>query len=563
MNKHWQICPQISQGGIDKHLDFDPVVLQLLHNRGLHGKEIDNFFNDDLLHDPFLFKNMESACKLVIKHIKQGDKIAIVGDYDADGVTAAVVLKEVLDILHAKTEIYIPSRLKDGYGLNQRIIDKVIEADCKLLITVDNGIRSKQEVSYAKSKGLSVIVTDHHVMPSADDLPDCLIIDPISDNYPFKYLAGVGVSFKLSVALISLSNIDNQTKEKIINKVLDLVAIGTIADCVSLLNENRNLVKLGLRLINIKPRLGIKELARAANVDFPLNEWNIGWQIVPRLNVAGRLDHANTSYKLLLTEDREEAIALANHLNEQNIVRQSITKKITEYCEKLIYSKMKDDKILVLLSPDIEKQGAESWAEGVIGLVAGRLVEKYGKPALVICSSQGQLKGSARSIDEFNIVQALDEVNEHLVRYGGHKMAAGFTVKPEKLKDFVLAIKMIAEQKIDKELIPKIMIEAELTLEQINANLLDQLEKFAPFGQENPEPIFVSYNVKIDNCIAMGLSNQHLKMHFGQLEAVAFSIKPEWSKLKIGDNINIAYTLSWNEFNGRKKIQLKIIDLQL
>ncbi|MFH0840451.1 MAG: single-stranded-DNA-specific exonuclease RecJ, partial [bacterium] len=409
----WQNYQKIDPAWQAEHSEYHPIVLQLLYNRGItKAEEIKEFLGDEQVwHDPFLFRNMQAACDLIIRHIKDGNKIVVYGDYDADGVTSSVVLVEVLNILKAKAEVWIPSRVLHGYGMNKDIIKELAERDIKLIISVDNGIRSKEEVALAKELGMEVIVTDHHTAPSDEnDLPDCLIIDPIleQETYPFKYLSGVGVAFKLASALTELTKIDDKTKQNIKEKVLDVLAIGTVADCVKLYGENRLFVRQGLEMINKRRRLGLVELIRVAGIKDKINEWNIGWQISPRLNVAGRLDHANTAFELLITNNKEEAQSLAKRLHEKNIARQEITNKIAEQCQAMVEKDQQDDSILVCVEPESD----EPWPEGVIGLVAGRLTERYSKPALVISKldtpgSNSKFKGSARSIEQFSVVDAL------------------------------------------------------------------------------------------------------------------------------------------------------------
>lgn len=566
MEKQWNLPENLNN--ILQLPDFDPVVLQLLAQRGITTQpEIEDFFNSPDLLDPFLFQNMRSAVDLIIKHIKAGNRIAIVGDYDADGVTSSAVLVEIFSLLKAKMQVWIPSRLGEGYGLNKRIIDEIITQDHKLMITVDNGIKSKEEIAYAQAKGLETIVTDHHLGPEHNsDLPDCLIINSSlpAEPYPFKKLAGVGVAFKLACALVDASTLSERTKYKIKEKVVDLVAIGTIGDCVSVLGENRSLIKRGLAEINKRSRRGIVELLRVAMVKAPFTEWHVSWQIVPRLNVAGRLDHANSAYEILLAHNRHEAKALAIELNHKNIIRQNITREIVESCDQIVQNQLMSDKALILLSPDIKEQSAITWPEGVIGLVAGRIVEHYSKPSLVICKSHGKLKGSARSIPNFNIVDALAQLSDNLERFGGHQMAAGFTVKDDKLDNFIAQFKLLANQQLqDHDLIPQLKINAKLKLEQINEILVDQLNKLAPFGQDNPTPVFISQDLIINDLIALGADQKHLKIRLGNLWAIGFNLLPQWKNLKINDKIDIVYNLEYNEFNGKKSIQAKLIDLKL
>jgi len=572
ITKQWQVASLITPE-VQKNLNsYSPLVAQLLFNRGIENESLARrFFSADWqldAHNPFSFKDMQSAVEMLVRHIKNGDLIAVAGDYDADGVTASAVVAETIKAIKGKVEVWIPSRLGEGYGLSKLIVDQVIEAGAKLLITVDNGVRAVTEVAYAREKGLEVIVTDHHTSPEGEAIPEPPLINPIleRDNYPFKYLAGVGVAFKLMAGLLAESTLSDVQKERLLGKVLDLVALGTVADCVSLTGENRSLVKRGLLELNKLERPGIRALIARTPIKGVISEWHVGWQIAPRLNVAGRMEHANTALALLMTDNQKEADSLAEKVNNQNSQRQSETARIVEYCEQYIETHLMSDKLLIVISPDLATiPDTDKWLEGVIGLVAGRLCEKYSRPVLVICQSEGQIKGSGRSIESFNVVGFLGNFQEYLVRFGGHKMACGFTVKNKKaLNEFVIKARDLANEQIDlKDLTPRIKIEAEVDLVDINKEFLDNLERFAPFGQGNPLPQFVSRGVRLVDLISLGSESQHWKMRFGSLWAVAWSGAKRWPELTLGQQLDIVYTAEWNEFNGYKNIQLKIVDIKI
>ncbi|MFA6306269.1 MAG: single-stranded-DNA-specific exonuclease RecJ [Patescibacteria group bacterium] len=572
MSSRWELKPVIDNDFIKKNPEYNKIILQLLFNRRLTDKpEIESFFQPDKigLSDPFLFKDMEAAAALAIKHIKEQNLIVVYGDYDADGVTATAALIEILNIFKARAGVYIPGRASEGYGLNKKAIDQLIKIGAKLIITVDNGIRNKEEAAYAESLGLDIIITDHHEPPpDKNDWPDCLIINPKAEDYAYKDLAGVGVAFKFIQGLIKLSKLDEQLKNKLAEKVLDLVAIGTVADMVSLLGENRTLVSRGLEIINRRKRLGIDELIKIAQTNGygnkKINSFHIGWQISPRLNSAGRLDHANTAYELLITKDKDEALAIAKKLNIKNGDRQKITENITAYCREIIEEKMSGDKILIVCSPNIADASAESWPEGVVGLVAGRLCDEYARPVLAITKIKNEIKGSGRSIDEFNIMEAIEESGRYLEKFGGHAAACGFTLKNEEvLEEFAEEMKKIAGKALAKvELVSKILIEAEINLPDINDELLEALEKFEPFGEDNDKPKFLSKGLEIADKINMGANAQHIKFRFGSIWAVAFSQAENLKDLKIGDKVDAVYYLEFNEFNGRRTAQMKIVDIR-
>ncbi len=575
MKKLWQVYPKIQEDFKIKHPDINPVILQLLKNRKVKEEDFAWFLDPkfDSIPDPFLFKDMEKAVNIIISHIKERNKILIYGDYDADGITSTAILFEVLDTLHARIDAYMPDRASEGYGLNKAAIEKFAQEDVKLIITVDNGIRNKAEVEFAQSLGLEIIVTDHHVFPEdKNDWPGCLIINPAhpEDNYPYKNLAGVGVAFKLASALTHHSKLNKEDKAKLLRKQLDLVALGTVADLVPLLGENRALVKKGLEVMNSglgffhRGRLGLKQLIKESGLDLQrdLETWNISFQLAPRLNASGRLKHANTAFDLLTSKDKVEAKELSQELNLRNQKRQSITQEIVSEALNNIKDQENDMSVVAL--------GTENyWNEGVIGLVAGRLNDKYYKPALVITQIKGKdgnltFKGSGRSIAEFNLMETLEDLSEYLDKYGGHPLACGFSVySREKLDKFISNFKKIAEEKLaGKKLLPKISIDIELDIIDLSPELLVELDKLRPYGQNNSRPSLVSYNQKIDDIVFMGTKKQHIKFKFGETWGIAFGQSEKYKDLVLGDSVDVIYSPEFNHFNGSVSIQLKIIDLQ-
>ena len=572
MQNKWQLKPKLSAEFAKQQIEYGKIIAQLFFNRGLiQKKDIKLFLNSSSadLADPFLFKDMAAAADLTIKHIKAREPIVVYGDYDADGVTAAAVLTEILNTFKAKASVYIPGRISEGYGLNKKAIEAFAKKAVKLIITVDNGIRNKKEVVYAASLGLDIIVTDHHEVPaSRDDWPDCLIINPKADDYPDKFLAGVGVAFKFAKALIERSKLDDNLKVKLEDKILDLVAVGTVADMVSLVGENRILVKAGLKIINQRKRTGLDELIKVSQINSngerEIKAWNIGWQLAPRLNSAGRMDHANTAYELLITKGKTEAREIAQKLNEKNQARQKITEEIFAVAQKMVEGKMLDDKILVVVCPGKDGRGNRPWPEGVMGLVAGRLCEAYSRPALVITKFDKEIKGSGRSIEEFNIIRAVEQLSQHLKKFGGHAAACGLTLKSrEDLGEFSKKIKaMAAKELAGAELAPKILIEAEISTAEITSELVETLAEFEPFGEENDRPKFLSRGLKIMDKVNMGANAQHIKFRFGNLWAVGFCQAENCKNFKIGDQVDAVYYLEFNEFNGRRSVQMKIVDIR-
>lgn len=599
--KQWKLCDKAPDDFLSSKPDLSPTVLQLLYNRGItEDSALESFLHDSLpaekmldiagtpdlrFYNPFLFRDMEAAANLIIDHIKKGNKIVVYGDYDADGVTSSVVLLEALKALQAKAEVYLPDRVSEGYGLNKKAIDSLAQQGFSLVITVDNGIRNKEEVIYAKECGLDIIITDHHILPDdRNDLPPCLVINPADkeDYYPWPYLAGVGVSFKLASALVHKSKLNALDKKIILEKALDLVAIGTIADMVSLLGENRLLVKRGLKVLNQNRRLGLNELMKISkfNANKKLEAWNVGWQIGPRLNAASRLGHANNAFALLTEQDESLASSMAAELNQRNLDRQKITENIIAEVEEQID---KDNLPPIIIGLATVSQ---AWNEGVIGLVAGRICEKYYRPTLIIARIAEEVedeegnkeisysfKGSGRSIEEINLIESIVEASEFLDKYGGHPMACGFSVKEEaRLGKFKEKISEIAAAKLKGlELSPKLRIEAELKIDKVNLSLAEDICMLAPFGQNNAQPKFVSYNLRVDEIVNLGLDGQHIKIKLSDADktfakgvwAICFGGTAEYSFVSVGDIVDAVYYIDINEFNGRREVQLKLIDLRL
>lgn len=575
--RHWQLRPEIPPELREKLSEFDDIAAQLLYNRQLAEPDAArNFLEADYSaqkHNPFLFSEMTRAVDLVIEHIKRGDKIVVYGDYDADGVTAAASLLEVLSTLKAKTDVYIPDRVSEGYGLNRAAIEELKRQGASLIITVDNGIRNREEVAYAKSLGLAVIVTDHHVPPpEAEGLPDCPVINPMvpAESYPFKQLAGVGVAAKLAIAIIERSKLEPALKQRLEERILDLVALGTIADCVPLSGENRLLAKRGLEILNQTSHLGLTELIKVAKINGskPLDSWNVSFQLTPRLNAAGRMDHANSAFELLATKDAAEAKRLAEDLNERNQERQKVTEDIVSAITARLEAEPPQDKLIVAVSPSVYGQG-EPWNEGTVGLVAGRLCERYYLPALVITGTPEEIKGSGRSIEQFNLIRAVEQASGSLHKYGGHAAACGFSIKGrEQLERFVADITAIANQALaGLELRPTLNIEAAIDLSEADLPLLAKLDKFAPFGEGNPRPVFLSRQANVVDVAKLGWDGRHLRLKLRSgtsrvRTALAFGQAAEWPDLKIGDTIDLAYYLEFNEYNGRQEAQLRLIDLK-
>jgi len=566
MEKKWKIREKYSEDFENKFPELSLVFLQLLYNRGLDDQDqIDIFLGPDYhrdLHDPFLFNDMKKAVAIVKQAIKEKKKIIIYGDYDADGVTSTAVLYLTLQKLGAKNlSVYIPNRLIEGYGMNKKAVDEIIQTGTDLIITCDCGISNVEEIAQAQAKGIQVIVTDHHLPSKKLPTAEAIICATVAgEKYPFKKLAGVGVAFKLAQAILSVDE-----KNKAFEKwLLDLVAIGTVADMVPLFGENRILVKWGLLVLNKTQRLGLQELISSINAKGDLGTYNIGFQIAPRLNAAGRMEHANTAYELLVTADEVEAMAITNELTEKNKQRQKITEKMIKISLEQIGEPTAKDKILF--------SHYDKWSPGLVGLVAGRLNDKFHRPMIVFGKNGNKYVGSGRSIEEFDITRALGECQEYLEDFGGHTQACGLTIIGEdnfnKFKEKI--IKIAATELKDVELMPSLDIEAEIKLSQANWELIDALDKFAPFGEGNSEPLFVTHNLEICDMITMGTNNQHLRLDLkdNSLEKckkfVGFGLVEKWiNEIKIGDKIDVVYRLSVNEWNGNREIEFMIEDIKI
>lgn len=568
MEKIWQTAETVKKEIEDKFPEINPIVLQLLVNRKIDTQDkIDRFLTPDYgtdLYDPFLFADMEKAVLRILQAVESKEKIIVYGDYDADGVTSSAVMMETLKAFEADVDIYIPFRETEGYGLNKKAIDSIIESGTKLIITVDCGISNKNEVKQAMDKGVDVIITDHHHGP--EELPPSFAtINPNvkTEKYPFKGLTGCGVAFKVVQALLARQK-DFKVKqlpEGFEKWLLDLVAIGTIADIQPLLSENRVFVKYGLLVFNKTKRLGLLELFKSlGNRTNVIDEKVIGWQVAPRINAAGRLNHASTSYELLITKDKKEALDLTKELTDTNQERQKISENIRNQALKII-GQVKDQKILIA--------AGHSWPTGIVGLVAGRIADMFHRPTLIISHFNGEIIGSARSIAEFNVIEAISKCSDCLVKFGGHPQAAGFTIKDEKaLEEFVKKMTALAEQELQgKNISPILEIEAEIDLENVNWSLFEDLEKFEPFGDCNPKPRFVSKNLTVVEHQKVGKDETHMRLMVSHKtptvrKTIGFSLGSWCDKLEKGDKVDIVYEIDVNEWNGNRELQLRLIDIK-
>jgi len=568
--KNWQMASAIKPGFQKQFPEFDKLTLQLLHNRGLDTQEkIDEFFNPDYsqdFFDPFLLTDMKRAVERIEQAVKNKERISVFGDYDADGVTSSVLLMELLrDALGVQGQVYIPHRAEEGYGLNKKAIDWLATKDIQLIITCDCGVSDKEEIDYAKSLGIDVVVTDHHHVPHKYS-DDYIIIDPKreGDKYPFKELSGVGIVLKLIQAIFKLKPdiLQPGIDDSFIKRTMDLVTIGTVADCSPIISENRTLLNYGLDVIKNTERVGLQALMNIARVDQDkVNTEAIGFFIAPRINAAGRLDHANVAFKLLTTQNQAEASYYAEQLQETNYQRQQLTSRIMREAKKQIGKVSDKDKILFARGRD--------WPLGVVGIVAGKLMDEYSRPVLILEEGEKESTGSGRSVGKFNLIEAISECQELLLEYGGHKAAAGFSLKNENFSEFTKQLGKMAEKQItDEDLVPKLVVDAQLKLKDIDWDLYKRLQKFEPHGFDNKKPLFMINEVVIQEARGVGKGDKHLKMTVGagdssaKLETIGFNLGKHLKGIKSGDKIDIAGDLDCNIWNGTKTLQMKIVDIR-
>ena len=563
MKYSWIQPDKINKENTDKFPELNNTIVQLLLNRGLNTQEkIDEFLYPEYsqdIHDPFLFSDMKKTVERIYQSIEKKELITIYGDYDADGVSSSTILFDVLTTLGAKVEVFLPHREKDGYGLNPKAVEELLKNNTKLIITVDCGISNTKEVDDVNSHNIDIIIIDHHAIPETIPKAFSIIHPQLDTKYPFNYLAGVGVAFKLSQALLRSSKLTDKDKEIKEKWLLDMVSIATVADMVPLLGENRTLVKYGLIVLSKTKRIGLRKLIEVSNIDYSkIDTRSIGYGIAPRINAAGRMDHANLAFYLLTEEDEDRALELAIELNNSNLERQRITE--TMFRQALSLDIDLNDRLLIFFNKD--------WSSGLTGLVASKLLRKYNRPCLVITKNEenNHLVGSGRSIDQFNITKALTKIEKLLLRYGGHPQACGFSFTEDKLEEFSASIKKIAEEELKgKEFKPTLDIEIEIDFNDISWELVDLVDKFKPFGKDNEEPLFLSKNLILTNTKKVGKDEKHWKLEFmkdnKKIRGIGFGLTD--IDLTVGNNVDIVYNLSINEWNGNRQIQLMIKDIKV
>lgn len=565
-NKHWQIAPLAPPSHVRQFPDLHPVTVQVLYNRGIvKAADVEAFLDGGSGElNPFTLPDMAAAVTRLRRALRTGEPVAVYGDFDADGVTATALLVQTLRALGGEVMAYIPHRLNEGYGLNKSALKRLADRGARIIVTVDCGVRSVHEVAYANDLGLDVIVTDHHSAPQG--LPPAVAVIDLkrTDCDPqvaFNQLAGVGVAFKLAQALLRSHRQTPVTREEVRlveDDLLDLVALGTVADMSPLLGENRTLVSRGLARLNRMERPGVEALCRQAAIKpGQVDATAISYTLAPRINAAGRIGDAKLAYQLLETRYPAEGQRLASELNRLNRERQQITRDTQARVRELVMRDMEEACLLFAAAPDFQA--------GIVGLVASRIVDEFYRPAVIVEVGEDFSRGSARSIPEFHITEALEQCTDLLVRYGGHAAAAGFTVSNDRLDSLEARLQALASRQLtDIDLTPILNIDVDVALDQMSWALREALDRLEPCGYANPSPLFMSRSVYVKSQRAVGKDGRHLKLELydgrTRWDAIGFR-QGEWVG-KLPDRVDIAYHLEVNEWNERRSLQLNVQDIQ-
>ena len=544
---------------LKEKFNLSNLVAKILSNRNILGREmqeddIKKFLNPtrDDFYDPFLLPDMEQAVERIEQAINNKEKILIYGDYDADGITSTTILIKFFKELGVEVDKYIPNRLEEGYGINNKALEEIKNRGIDLIITVDTGITANDQVKYANELGLDVIITDHH--EPSDEIPKAVaVIDAKRKNnqYPFNQLAGCGIAFKLTQAISIKRKLDPSKYLK----NLDIVSIGTISDLVPLVDENRVIVKLGLMLVKQTKNIGLRKLLSKSQLK-EVDSTSISFGITPRINAAGRLGNQYDALNLFITEDVKEAERLSEVLNSYNIERQKIGNKIYEEA----ISQLKDEeKNCIIL-------GKEDWHHGVIGIVSSKITEKFNKPSILLCFENNIAKGSGRSVPGFDLYKAISSTKEYLLGFGGHTMACGLSLTVENFEKFKKEITKYIDENLDiSKLEKEIYIDEILTIDDLDIEEIKELKSLEPFGEENQEPIIMYENVEINGIRTLS-ENKHLKLSLKKndkiIDAIGFNLGELAEKYKIGDTIDIVGNIEINSFNGKDLIQIRLIDIR-
>ena len=560
MEKRWiiQKSDQKFVQKLEKDLGVNHIVAHLLVLRGIENfDDAKLFFRPELkhLHDPFLMKNMQDAVDRIEKAIANKEKVLVYGDYDVDGTTSVAMMYSFLKRFSPEIEYYIPCRYEEGYGISLKGIDYAKKNNFSLIIALDCGIRAFNQVDYANEKEVDFIICDHH--NPADKIPNAIaILNPKQSdcNYPYKELSGCGVGFKLIQAYSQKNNIDFSE----ISEYLDLLTVSIGADIVPMTGENRVFSYFGLKQINTQPRAGLKALMDIANKIKELSISDVVFGIAPRINAAGRIEHAKKAVAILVEQDIDRAKKLASFIEENNVTRRNLDQNITKEALEMIDENKKSTVIF-----------SKNWHKGVVGIVASRVIESHYKPTIVLAEKDGILTGSARSVHDFDLYEAISKCAYLCEKFGGHKYAAGLSIKKENLSEFIIAFeKAVSESITDDQLSPKIDVDMEIDIDAVDDKLFRIIKQFSPFGPQNLSPIFVSRSV-VDNGYGkrIGADQSHLRINTktasGSLAGIGFSMGDAFEKIKDYSEFDICYSINENEWNGRKNLQLMLNDLKV
>lgn len=549
---------------ISGELRLPKIMTALLMNRGIKKEDIPNFLAKSLknVHNPMLMNDMEKAAKKILAAVKAHEKIVIYGDYDVDGITSAAMLTDFLRLLGADVSYYIPDRADEGYGMNIKAVNKFTKQGVKLIVTVDCGITALGEVSFAKLMGTEVIITDHH--SCKERLPDdaYAIVNPKKPDseYPFELLAGAGVAFKLILAMAILLKMNTT---QCFNKYIDLAAIGTIADVVPLVDENRIIADKGVRALKKPARPGVSALLKISGAaDKPINASTVAFSISPRINAAGRLGDATQAVELLLERDESKALEIAARLDSENTKRRETEAEIQSEALRMIAEDVNFSKKKVIV---LAKKG---WHSGVIGIVAARLCETYYKPCILISiNDRGEGKGSGRSIPAFNLFDALSHCEDLLSEFGGHTAAAGLGLNEAQIEQFDMKINKYADSILsDADMIPRLYIDCPVSERDISLTSAKMLEGLEPFGAGNEKPVFSLDNAEIADIAAIGVDKKHLRLRIlkngAYINCIGFSMGQYASELRVSEHIDIAFNMDVNRFQGKESVQLLLKDIK-
>ncbi len=559
MKKKWEYyeTDETKVKEIAEQFQLPTLVANILVNRNITQKDkIEVFLNPNRndFYSPYLLNDMEKAVNRIQKAIQEHEKVVIYGDYDVDGITSITVLKRFLAEQQLQADYYVPDRLEEGYGLNKKAMEHLAKKGYQLMITVDCGITAMEEVDYATELGMETIVTDHH--EPLDTIPKALaVVNPKrkDSTYPFQGLAGVGVVFKLIQAISEKLGL----LEKAYLKYLDLVCIGTISDIVPLIDENRVITKLGLKLVAVTKNIGLRELIKSIKLK-KIDSTSISFGVAPRMNACGRMGKADEAIELFLTENVAEAHEITEKLNRYNSNRQIIEKRIfQEAMDRIAKDHIDQENSIVL--------GGENWHHGVIGIVSSKITETFYKPSILICFDGEEGKGSGRSIMGFDLHKALCESSAYLDKFGGHEMAVGLSLQRKNFEPFKKKFQEIIEVSNIQEMLPVIKIDADLDLKKISLQTVEELMQLEPFGEQNKVPIFGFKNLKIDAIRSLS-DGKHLKLSLkysnGWLDAIGFNMGELVEQYRIGDKVDVVGTLEINQFRDRENLQVNLKDMR-